>query len=157
LAVGESLQYRLARVFPMLKDMVAATATAAPSESYTVEELYELQRRQGKLKSPVVSFEQRSLLKKKLGRQDSLDYSFVRSFSQVVHDFGSFFWNPLQGFNLGFSWIRYAFFGASNVDNIVSGRDRMARLRGSYRKNVRELMPGSYEYDPYKQVKQARH
>lgn len=139
----------------MYQATVALPATSVNSEDFRVEDLYDLQRRQGKLKPPVISYEQRNSLKKKLGRQDSLDCSLVRAMCHAFQDFGSlsswFLWNPLEPFNSGFAWVRYALFGSSSVDNIVSGRNRMARLRPSYTKDPRDMLQLERQYDPYQQ------
>jgi hypothetical protein len=135
--------------------MVVVGATRASEEPFKVEDLYELQRRQGKLKPPVISREQRNSLKQKLGRQEGLNCSFIRSLQLMFRDFstisGWLLWSPFTCFDSGLGVMRYTLFGSSRVDNIVSGRNRFARLRPSYKKDVRDVLERNYTYDPYRQ------
>lgn len=124
----------------MYTESVAEPAAKASPESFSLQDLYELQRRQGKLKPPVITYEQRRVLKDKLRRQDGFDYSVVRAVCHMFQDFGSvstcFLFAPLSGI----SWLTYRLFGSSRVDNIASGRERMARMRPSANKDLRDLL-----------------
>lgn len=128
-------------------------AKIMPEESFRVEELYELQRRQGRLKPPAVSFEQRSSLKGKLARQEQGACSVVRGLIQTFTDFGSLLsfliCAPSSGVSDGFHWLKYALFGSSTVDNIRSGRSRLWRQRPTYCKNSRDLLQLNMLYDPH--------
>ncbi len=124
---------------------VTFSVPSSDQESFNVEDLYELQRRNGRMKPPVISYEQRNRLKAIFWRQEAFDYSFVRAVHTAFQDFGSLsscmLWNPMEGFY----WLRYTLFGSSAVDNIVSGRERMARLRpANPRLDVREMLERSY-------------
>src|SRR5271170_6455080 len=122
------------------------TETFAESipDSFRVEDLYELQERRGKMKPPVISYEQLNSMKQKFGRLEGFDCAFVRAVHSVFSEFGSISswmcWNPLDGVNTSLQMLKYSLFGSSRVDNIVSGRARMTRLRPTYTKNSREML-----------------
>lgn len=138
----------------MCHGAIAVLANSASTDSFSVEDLYELQRRRGKLKPPAVSYQQRTELKNKLGRQNSLDCSLIRSVQHVFRDFGSvstwLMWHPAEGFTAGWKWMVYSFFGSPAVDNVVSGRTRMSRLRPLYQKQPGTVLQVNRLYDPYR-------
>ncbi len=142
------------RILRMHQGVIAFPAVYADAQLFTVEDLYDLQHRAGKQKTPTISYLQRNLLKSKLNRQDGLDCSFVRA----VHHFWRhcdcltnwLLWQSATDLDSGGGWLWYNLFGSSRVDNVRCGRARMSRLRRPEQKNSRDLLQLNQLYDPYR-------
>ena len=112
--------------------MAIATAGVRETVSFTVDDLYELQRRKGKPKPPSISFKQRNLLKKKCRGTESLLIITTRSVTQLL--MGA--WNVLNGVpsivSEDPSWFQYVLWGHGFKElDVISGRSRFARMRTS--------------------------
>ena len=111
------------------------TAQAAPgtgtdsTDSFAVEDLWELQRRRGKVKPPAISYAQRGSLKKKCRVRDSAIIMAIR----YVMNCGQTVW---AGLSIAFSaerfdsWLNFVLYGSSGrTEDVLSGRARMDRMR----------------------------
>lgn len=100
--------------------------------SFTVEELYELQLRNGKLKTPTISFEQRNALKAKfLTRYDpyrhptaAVRHSLFVMWQDWCSIINALFLAPSESLH----WLTYRLWGhsARRITDVRAGRSRFA-------------------------------
>ena len=118
------------------------------SESFTVEELYELQKRRGKAKPLVVAYSQRNALRAKLRRSDN-------PLTQTIRSIGRFFstgwrvitYNPWK-YAVDFMCRDNHCNPTSSYDDILSGRSRFERMNRPAAANWGPL-DRNMVYDPY--------
>ncbi len=100
------------------------------SASFSVEELYELQKRRGKTKPPVVDYWQRNALKAKLRRSDNVFNVSIRSIAGLL----SATWRIVTYgpwkcvFDLSTWYRRDHCNPKSKYDDVISGRSRFERM-----------------------------
>lgn len=99
------------------------------SESFSAKELYELQRRRGKLKPPAVAYKQRNLLKAKLRGSDNALTLSIRSIGRMLSaTWRVLTYNPWK-FVWNLTWLKNdQCKPASRYDDILSGRSRFERI-----------------------------
>ena len=111
---------------------MTTTMVAEPAESasFSVEELYELQKRRGKTKPPTVAYSQRNALKAKMRRSDNIFNVSLRSIAGLVSatwrivTYGPWRWT----FDIS-SWrLRNKCNPKSKYDDVTSGRSRFERM-----------------------------
>lgn len=97
---------------------------------FAVEDLYELQRRKGKLKPPNISYAQRNNLKKKCQASEGLTANAVRSARYSLENTWAFLSYVLFAHKNNSSWLGYVLWGHCFRENdIISGRSRLSRLK----------------------------
>ena len=130
--------------------MTATMVSEKPeSESFSADELYELQRRRGKLKPPAVAYKQRDLLKAKLRGSDNAITLSIRSIGRIL----SAAWRVITyipwNYPCDLSWLKKDQCNpASRFDDILSGRSRFERMN---RPSAAKWGPldRNLVYDPY--------
>jgi hypothetical protein len=119
------------------------------SEDFSVEELYELQRRRGRVKPPAIAYRQRNVLKSKLRRSDNVFTLSIRSIGRFLSTaWRVFTYNPWKN---AFDWTylqRELRNPASRYDDILSGRSRFERMNKPAAANWGPL-DRNRVYDPY--------
>lgn len=128
---------------------MAAAATmpiAELEQAFSVDQLYELQRRKGRPAQPKYSYEMRNNLKAKFRTQHRADNEIRHYLYQVTQDFSdvisALFCTPLSCAQ----WIGYRLWGyQGRVSDIRSGRSRFENFRPSAPRELSKPL-----YDPYK-------
>lgn len=116
---------------------VAATTEFRVPHSFTVEELYELQRRKGKPAEPKYTYEMRNKLKLKFALQNRADGLLRRSAYIIFQDLWTTTFAFFTAPDKAVDYMAYRLWGyTSNVDNIRSGRSRMKYFRPSDSQNL---------------------
>ncbi|HEY9869015.1 MAG TPA: hypothetical protein V6D08_07600 [Candidatus Obscuribacterales bacterium] len=127
-------------------------AETAASESFSIDELYELQRRRGRLKPSPVAYVQRDRLKAKFRRSDNVFTLSIRSIARTVREFWSFTSYWLWRRTLDFSWLKDTTWNPNRkYDDVLSGRSRFERMN---KPSVARWGPLDRDlvYDPHNQA-----
>ncbi|MBI4532675.1 MAG: hypothetical protein HY711_01910 [Candidatus Melainabacteria bacterium] len=101
-------------------------------DGFTAEDLYELQRRRGKLKPPNISYVQLNSLKKKCHSSEGLTITAMRSVHYSLKNTWTSLGYMLFAQKNNTSWLEYVLWGHRFKEtDIMSGRSRLSRLKSN--------------------------
>jgi hypothetical protein len=124
----------------------AIVPMADMDQVFSVEQLYELQKRRGKLAEPKFSYAQRNALKAKFRTDHRSGGALRHALFLIVQDltnvFNAYMTAPLDAS----SWLGYRLWGYQfRGSDIKSGRSRMSHFRPSAPRELSKPL-----YDPYR-------